>query len=252
VTQVVRLTDGQVSAKYKYDPFGNSIGQFDSINNPFRFSTKAFDYLTQLYYYGYRYYSPRLGRWVTRDPIGEDGGENLYAFLGNNTFNNIDPIGLLKGTGGDCPNTDLYNNISLLTKACKDGAEKISDKDLRDCVITECENGIVICNGECCKRGGYYFGFNRKPNFGTDHVIYICTVPIDNFLQPGTGMNVGDVMAHEFAHECGWNHQQRRKGVPDMPRDGWGELDWKKLCEKYPNYKPCLERNKTWLYPSAS
>ncbi len=57
VTQVVRLTDGQVSANYKYDPFGNSIGQFDSINNPFRFSTKAFDYLTQLYYYGYRYYN---------------------------------------------------------------------------------------------------------------------------------------------------------------------------------------------------
>ena len=90
VTQVVRLTDGQVSAKYKYDPFGNSIGQFDSINNPFRFSTKAFDYLTQLYYSGYRYYSPRLGRWITRDPIEEMGGRNLFGFVENNPLNQID------------------------------------------------------------------------------------------------------------------------------------------------------------------
>jgi RHS repeat-associated protein len=98
VTQVVRLTDGQVSANYRYDPFGNSIGQFDSINNPFRFSTKAFDYLTQLYYYGYRYYSPRLGRWITRDPIGEWGGINQVGFIGNNGINICDMLGLFDCT----------------------------------------------------------------------------------------------------------------------------------------------------------
>jgi RHS repeat-associated protein len=50
---------------------------------PHRFSTKYFDDDTGLYYYGYRYYSPRLGRWISRDPIEERGGVNLYVFCRN-------------------------------------------------------------------------------------------------------------------------------------------------------------------------
>jgi RHS repeat-associated protein len=46
-------------------------------------------------YYGYRYYSPELGRWINRDPIEEDGGENLYAFLENETADGVDLLGLV-------------------------------------------------------------------------------------------------------------------------------------------------------------
>ena len=46
-----------------------------------------------LYYYGYRYYSPELGRWLTRDPIEEEGGDNLYAFCGNNACASFDSFG---------------------------------------------------------------------------------------------------------------------------------------------------------------
>ena len=42
-----------------------------------RFSTKYYDAEAGLYYYGYRYYSPSLGRWISRDPIEEEGGVNL-------------------------------------------------------------------------------------------------------------------------------------------------------------------------------
>ena len=45
-------------------------------------------------YYGFRYYSPAIGRWTTRDPLGEAGGLNLYAFVGNNPVNWVDPWGL--------------------------------------------------------------------------------------------------------------------------------------------------------------
>jgi len=47
---------------------------------------------TPVYYYGYRYYSPELGRWISRDPIEEKGGLNVYAFV-NNSLNGIDYLG---------------------------------------------------------------------------------------------------------------------------------------------------------------
>ncbi|MFG6319687.1 MAG: sugar-binding protein, partial [Clostridia bacterium] len=47
-----------------------------------------------LVYYNYRYYTPRDGRWINRDPIAEQGGWNLYAFLGNSTQDQVDRLGL--------------------------------------------------------------------------------------------------------------------------------------------------------------
>jgi len=56
-------------------------------------STKYFDDETELAYYGYRYYSPEMGRWISRDPIGEWGGQNLYVFVLNRATSLIDPRG---------------------------------------------------------------------------------------------------------------------------------------------------------------
>ncbi|MFX1299179.1 MAG: DUF5675 family protein [Promethearchaeota archaeon] len=71
------------------------------------YSTKYFDGEVELYYYGYRYYSPEFGRWINRDPINERGflvlskyahyrkGDlNLYAFIQNNSINRTDLFGL--------------------------------------------------------------------------------------------------------------------------------------------------------------
>src|ERR1035441_1916421 len=43
---------------------------------------------------GQRYYNPTTGRWLSRDPIGERGGINLYGFVGNNPISRIDLFGL--------------------------------------------------------------------------------------------------------------------------------------------------------------
>ncbi len=54
-----------------------------------------------MFYYGYRYYSPGMGRWLNRDPIGERGGLNLYGFVGNDPVNRWDYLGLeIKGRYG--------------------------------------------------------------------------------------------------------------------------------------------------------
>jgi RHS repeat-associated protein len=93
VGQVVN-DDGSIAAHYEYDPFGNIVnGVPQTDDNPFRFSTKYYDEETGLYYYGYRYYSEELGRWWSRDPIGEKGGYNLYLFVQNNPIVLTDPLG---------------------------------------------------------------------------------------------------------------------------------------------------------------
>jgi RHS repeat-associated protein len=88
---------GIVVASYAYDAFGDTVAQSGSMSDIFahRFSTKYYDRETGLYYYGMRFYSPVLHRWLNRDPIEEDGGLNLYAFCGNDGVNRWDVLGRL-------------------------------------------------------------------------------------------------------------------------------------------------------------
>nr|WP_321349285.1 RHS repeat-associated core domain-containing protein [uncultured Methanoregula sp.] len=96
VVSLVDAASGTVSDHYEYDPFGNEItpAKGHSLTNPFRFSTKYSDEETGLVYYGYRYYSPATGKWVSRDPIEESGDNQLYCFARNSALNYIDAHGL--------------------------------------------------------------------------------------------------------------------------------------------------------------
>jgi RHS repeat-associated protein len=100
VTALVK-EDGTVTAQYEYSPFGQEIRSTGAMAkaNPFRWSTKFWDEETGLSYYGYRYYSPALGRWLGRDPLGETDESNLFLFVHNNPISATDLIGLL--TSGD-------------------------------------------------------------------------------------------------------------------------------------------------------
>lgn len=110
-------SNGNVVAAYSYDPFGVVTEAAGSIDQPFRFSTKRYDEQTGLSYYGYRFYSASLGRWLSRDPLGEAGGMNLYGFVGNNAINGIDPLGLLTvyywEPGGESKNDKWYGHVSI-------------------------------------------------------------------------------------------------------------------------------------------
>ena len=89
--------DGSLDAKYEYGAFGEPLrvgGTTIADDNPFRFSTKYLDSESGLIYYGFRYYSPSLGRFLNRDPLGELGGSNLYGFIENDPVNGWDYLGL--------------------------------------------------------------------------------------------------------------------------------------------------------------
>lgn len=101
VTALTRASDGMLGAIYHYDPYGQEIHSevIDPplVGQPFRFSTKFMDEESGLVYFGLRYYSPSLGRFVNRDPKEEGGGLNLYAFCTNNCANKWDYLGMDDG-----------------------------------------------------------------------------------------------------------------------------------------------------------
>jgi RHS repeat-associated protein len=114
---VVALIDAQTGNaldRFRYDPFGNEVGSSNhrSIRNPFRFSTKYQDEEIGFLYYGYRYYQPASGKWLSRDPIGEVGGYNQYSLLDNDPNNSCDYLGMLKKDDA----IDVFYNNKLIGK----------------------------------------------------------------------------------------------------------------------------------------
>lgn len=101
VAGLVNAADGSTIAIYEYGPFGEAIRASGPIAkaNPIRFSTKYQDE-TELIYYGYRYYSTSTGRWVNRDPVGEEGGTAPYVFISNEALASLDFLGLERALAG--------------------------------------------------------------------------------------------------------------------------------------------------------
>jgi RHS repeat-associated protein len=98
VSTLVKASTGTVSASYDYGPFGQSVktnGEYAN-QNPLRFSSQYDDVETGMVYYGYRYYNPEIGRWLSQDPVGEDAGNHLYRFINNDGANRTDYLGLIE------------------------------------------------------------------------------------------------------------------------------------------------------------
>ena len=98
---MIKFSDNQNTrkiseAEYEYDAFGATVSQSGALSDSFRhrFSTKPWIAALGAYDYGERLYSPELRRWLSRDPIEEEGGVNLYAMCGNDAVNGIDYLGL--------------------------------------------------------------------------------------------------------------------------------------------------------------
>ena len=96
VVALVHAAGGTLSATYEYAPFGERLSASGAMSeaNPFQFSTKFYDSETGLYYYGFRYDDPLLGRWLNRDPLNEGAGANLYGVCFGDLLNDVDALGM--------------------------------------------------------------------------------------------------------------------------------------------------------------
>ena len=85
----------EVVAHYDYAAFGAVVAQKGDCAeaNPWRFSSEYEDTELGLDYYNYRHYEPVTGRWMSRDPIGEKGGLNVFAYANNKPIGTTDSLG---------------------------------------------------------------------------------------------------------------------------------------------------------------
>lgn len=93
-------SEGMVVWEARYMPFGKvEVNPKSIVVNRFRFPGQISDEATGLNYNYFRDYHPGLGRYVEPDPIGLEGGSNLYAYCSNNPVNLTDPTGQFVITG---------------------------------------------------------------------------------------------------------------------------------------------------------
>ena len=141
-------------ANHEYAPHDNLTLQSDSeaSQNPINSSSKYLYNETSLYYYGYRYYMPETGRWLSRDPIGEMGGNNLCAAFANNPVNFVDVMGLagcckcksIAATKTGTGVKEVHPDGSVTIYAAKITATVTYEGDSDGCKCKTVELGIAV------------------------------------------------------------------------------------------------------------
>ena len=121
-------------------------------------SSKYTDSETGLLYYGYRYYQLEIGRWASRDPIGEDGGVNICCFNGNDPIDRNDILGLACSRANDCvPGQTRTLNTNCKIKGVYTGTPHVQwapdygtfpNKMNQDAVCTCSVKGALYCDTE--------------------------------------------------------------------------------------------------------
>jgi RHS repeat-associated protein len=181
---VVAVTDryGSVAERYCYSPFGNvqvlTPGYVPKIVSGYDwnigYGAYRRDNTTGFYNVRFRYLHPNLGRWISKDPIEEAGGFNLFAYVLNNPPNGADPFGLhckdCEQEYEDCMQrarddrddrtsdafSDLQSRLKALTAEAQRQFMTLSNQAsaLRDAATSKCSDNPVLYMA--CFAGAWY------------------------------------------------------------------------------------------------
>jgi RHS repeat-associated protein len=101
VTELVNST-GSITSQFTYDPYGNRTTVSGTIVTDIGYAGYFYHAASALDFAMHRAYDPTHSRWLNRDPIGEAGGVNLYAYTDGNPVSNTDPSGLITSVDMAC------------------------------------------------------------------------------------------------------------------------------------------------------
>ncbi|MCB1633626.1 MAG: hypothetical protein KDI51_03500 [Xanthomonadales bacterium] len=184
------------------DTASGSLFRFD-----LRFPGQQYDAASGLNYNYFRDYEAGVGRYVESDPIGLRKEISTYAYVGANPMMFLDSRGLFR-LDGSCLNCAVDSTtIEEQTRmACTLIESKITDKKLLKCIKKRCEDtGKIKCKLETrgfCKSNtlGWALPFGNTANLCLNTQDYP-----DFYNSP---MGIGMVVIHEWAHTCGWDHNE--------------------------------------------
>ncbi len=96
VREMIAADGLTIKARYNYDPYGRRTLTAGTDLSNLGFTGHYFHKRSSLYLTLYRAYDANTARWLSRDPIEEQGGLNQYAYVDNNPTNFADPSGLVR------------------------------------------------------------------------------------------------------------------------------------------------------------
>ncbi|MDH4417369.1 MAG: RHS repeat-associated core domain-containing protein, partial [Acidovorax sp.] len=212
---------GQVAWAARYGAWGEIEQEYNphQIHQPIRLQGQQRDEETGLHYNRFRYYDPRLGHYVTQDPIGLAGGVNNYLYAINSPLQLIDPDGLDaigNGTGNALVYTDISNGKTIMLDA---NGRTIMEMETRNQVTSTAKDGAA---------GAYSGQFTQceypKSNKAFGVAKWRTTDDRGRWIHGG-----GSGLKDPFANRQGWN--------PTLGCTRAQNEDVKTLCEKSEQFK---------------
>jgi RHS repeat-associated protein len=227
---VVKVTSmaGAVTLAHEYDAWGNVEA---GVTEPgYAFTGREWDPETGLHYYRARYYDPKIARFVSEDPLGQDQVDHLYSYVEDDPLNSRDPSGLLGARCVGCsrsqkrqvwPIAKTFCDNVAGSPRCQMALRQMMPMDIVRCVEKRCREPIPLRCGRPCgpdwteagrTQGGQCLQTDRP-----DMEIII--------RDPAFSSNSGlaETFGHEFMHLCGLG--------PDPGGRGSGNRDYAMRAE---------------------